>query len=131
VTTNAFLMWTSLNLGFSKFVIFYVMQSDGRKLSNKLDITIRTWRNHVREWRCLLFVHNVGFILLWSWMVKNEVAFMELQLGRKIITIKEGMQWENSARRAKWLSPKNKWCSWRVLLCWIVVVFSSIAPIIS
>jgi hypothetical protein len=34
-------------------------------------------------------------------MVKNEVAFMELQLGRKIITIKEGMQWENSARRVK------------------------------
>jgi hypothetical protein len=44
-------------------------------------------------------------------MVKNEVAFMELQLGRKIATIKERMQWENSAKRAKSSRPEDKWCS--------------------
>jgi hypothetical protein len=44
-------------------------------------------------------------------MVKNEVAFMEHQLGRKIATIKERMQWENFAKRTKSSSPKDKWCS--------------------
>jgi hypothetical protein len=43
-------------------------------------------------------------------VVKNEVAFMELHLGRKIAKIKERMQWENSAKRVKSSSPKDKWC---------------------